>query len=301
MRLVFVHGINQQGQDPDELRRIWIADIEKGMGRPGALSGVPVDMPYYGDILADLASSNTRGAIAQGPDPQLDEERAQFLAEGLAEQAQEMGITPQQIAEEQERDSAQTSDAVDMGFPMSRRINAIARVLERLSPFRGDLALRLLDQAHAYLKRTDVGSAVDAEVAPTLRPHPVVLVTHSLGTVVSFKLLRQFANEGSPVEVPLFVTLGSPLPLTTVQKALQPPFTTPTGVARWLNARDPDDFITLNRGLRPPRFADSIENLNDVRNLAMGGKDAHAIPGYLAHPRVARAIGDVLGLVPPAS
>lgn len=296
MRLVFVHGINQQGKDRDELRRTWIADLEKGLGSPGALSGVTIDMPFYGDILAHLASSKTAGAIAQGPDEQENRELAEFLAEGLAEQAREMGITSQEIAGEQEQISAHTADAVDMGFPMSRRINAIARVIERVSPFRGDLVMRLLDQAHAYLKKAGVGPAVDAEVAPTLSPHPLVLVTHSLGTVVSFKLLRQLAAQGAPVQVPLYVTLGSPLSLSAVQRALQPPFTMPAGVGRWLNARDPDDFISLNRGLHPPLFADLIENLKDVRNVAVGAKDPHAIPGYLAHPPVARAIGEALGL-----
>jgi hypothetical protein len=35
---------------------------------------------------------------------------------------------------------------------MTRRIDAIVSALERISPLGGDSALRLLDQAYAYLK-----------------------------------------------------------------------------------------------------------------------------------------------------
>ncbi len=49
MRLVFVHGINQQGKDPEILKSTWIGDLEAGIGRPGALAGVDISMPFYGD------------------------------------------------------------------------------------------------------------------------------------------------------------------------------------------------------------------------------------------------------------
>jgi hypothetical protein len=176
---------------------------------------------------------------------------------------------------------------------MSRRINAIVSALEKISPFRGDLALRLLDQAYAYLKKPQVGPAIDAKVGPELERGPMVLVTHSLGTVVSFKLLRALGQAGRPADAPLYVTLGSPLTLSTVQRALGPSFATPSRVRRWINVRDPADVISLNRGLGAPLFSDAIENIADFKNP---GKDAHAIPGYLSHPPVARAIADALGL-----
>lgn len=295
MRLVLVHGINQQHKDPDALRNEWIADLERGLGRPGALADVPVAMPFYGDALFRAANSPSAGAIAQGASPDDDRTLAQFLAEGLDEQAAAMGISRAEITTEQERDIAETGVgvAVDQGFPMSRRINALVSLIERLSPFRGDLVVRLLDQAHAYLKKPQATLAVDALVRPALEAGPMVLVTHSLGTVVSFKLLRLLAASGNPVQVPLYVTLGSPLTLSTVQRALGPSFATPAGISRWINARDPDDFISLNRSLGAPLFSTSIENIADFENP---GADAHAIPGYLSHPPVAKAIALALGV-----
>jgi hypothetical protein len=37
----------------------------------------------------------------------------------------------------------------------------------------------------------------------------------------------------------------------TAARAAAPSFANPPGVQRWLNLRDPDDFISLNRGLDP--------------------------------------------------
>lgn len=295
MRLVLVHGINQQHKDPDALRKEWIADLERGLGQPGVLADVPVAMPFYGDALFRAANSPSAGAIAQGASPDDDRTLDQFLAEGLNEQAAAMGISQAEITTEQERVIAEAGVgvAVDQGFPMSRRINALVSLIERLSPFRGDLVVRLLDQAHAYLNKPQATLAVDALVRPALEAGPMVLVTHSLGTVVSFKLLRLLAASGNPVQVPLYVTLGSPLTLSTVQRALGPSFATPAGISRWINARDPDDFISLNRSLGAPPFSSSIENIADFENP---GADAHAIPGYLSHPPVAQAIALALGV-----
>jgi pimeloyl-ACP methyl ester carboxylesterase len=295
MRLIFVHGINQQGKSSEGLRDVWVADLEKGLGRPGALSGVEIAQPFYGDTLFQLAGTRPTGAIAQGASAAEDQELAQFLAEGLQEQAEAAGITGAEIRDEQEElaERGDAAVAVEQGFPMNRRINAIVGLLEKVSPLRGDLALRMLDQAHAYLKKVHVRQGVDAIVKPVLEKGPAVVVAHSLGTVVTFRLLRELAAAGKPVEVPLYVTVGSPLPIDAVRRAVGAPYSRPEGVKHWLNARDPDDFITLNRALDLPLFAGGIENIADVDNR---GKDPHAIPGYLADSRVAKAIGDALGL-----
>lgn len=290
MRLIFLHGIHQNGRDPVAMTREWIADLEVGLGRPGALSTVDVVLPFYGDALVAAAQLRS-GAIAQGGGADADRELARFLADGLEEQAAGAGVPRAEIAAEQEA-AAASGDVVPQGFPMDRRINAIVNILERISPLRGDLALRLLGQAHAYLRKPHVRRTVDDLVRPVLAGGPMVLVTHSLGTIVGFALLREAARAGQPFDVPLFVTLGSPLTLATVQRAIGPSFATPDGTGHWLNLRDPDDFISLNRDLSSPPFG-PIENVSDFDNP---GDNAHAIPGYLTHRRTAQAIAAALKL-----
>ncbi|KMO29830.1 hypothetical protein [Methylobacterium aquaticum] len=288
MRLILVHGINQQGAGEAVLKDAWLGHLAAGLGRP--LGQAEVLVPFYGDRLAALSDGHAGGAVAQGPGGQTDTGEAGFLAAALTEQAQAAGATAAMIAAEERR---VPGEAVEEGFPMNRRINALVRVLERASPLHGSVVMRLLPQAYAYLKRPAAGAAVDAIVRPILDAGPAIVVGHSLGTVVTFKLLRQLALENRALDVPLYVTLGSPLPLMAVQAALGPAFAVPRGVGRWLNAVDPDDFIALGRGLDGLNFAEGIDNILDIENVP---GDAHAIEGYLRDPRVAAAIAQACGI-----
>lgn len=283
-RLIFVHGINQNGKEPNALRDEWRDDLVAAMSSPDVLDAIEIHMPFYGDALVEAAGLGS-AAIAQGVNENEDRELAEFLIGGLEEQAFAAGFDRSDIITAQEEN--QQSEAVPMDFPMDRRLNAVVSVLEKISPWRGDIAVRALSQAHAYLKKPRVRQAVDDIVAAVFLPEPRVIVAHSLGTIVSFALLRKLAQTPECVQVPLLVTLGSPLPLSTVQRAIEPPFNNPLGVARWINVRDPDDFISLNRGLNTPRFPGPIENFGDFDNP---GEDAHAIPGYLRHRPTVEAI-----------
>lgn len=293
-RLVLVHGINQQGKSEELLRKDWVGVLCRGLGKAGALDKLDIAVPFYGDVLKRLSDGGDVMAVSQGPDGKPDADEAAFLASALMETASEAGIGSAAIAAEQRALARESGDlAQEQGFVMNRRFNAIVRLLERVSPLHGQLVMRILKQAYAYLKKPGVGTAVDAIVRPALEQGPAIIVSHSLGTVVTFKLLRQMALEGKAVKVPLYVTVGSPLPLMAVQAALGPEFGKPPGVERWINAGDPDDFITLGKGLDKTTFADGIENLLDVDN---DRDDPHSIAGYLADKRIAAAIGKAGGV-----
>lgn len=292
MRIVFVHGIHQQGKSAASLKDEWLPHLLRGAG-DDRLGKIEIAVPFYGDRLRDMTANADSIAVAQGPDGQPDADEAAFLASALAETATAAGIGTRAIEAEQRAMMRETGDVGDQSFVMNRRFNAIVRLIEKVSPLHGTLVMRLLKQANAYLKTPGVGDAIDAIVEPVLRQGPAVIVAHSLGTVVTFKLLRRIALAGTPIDVPLLVTLGSPLPLMAVQAALGPAFNRPAGVARWLNAVDPDDFIALGRGLDENSFAGGIENIVDIDN---DPDDAHAISGYIGDRRVAAAIAQACGV-----
>lgn len=285
MRLVLVHGINQQGKSEEALRRTWLGHLDFALKRVGAFDGQDVALPFYGDKLKELTDAGP-GAVAQGAGGTADPDEAMFLAEALTEQAEAAGATRDEIRAAARQPAGA---AVDQSSVMNRRVNALVRVLERISPLHGDLVIRVLGQAYAYLKQPGCGAAIDELVRPAFQCGPAVVVGHSLGTVVSFKLLRELALAGNPVEVPLFVTVGSPLSLMAVQKALGPEFLVPPGVGRWVNGVDPDDFIALGRGLDGDSFAAGIDDYLDIDNLE---DDPHAIEGYLRDQRIATAIAE---------
>jgi pimeloyl-ACP methyl ester carboxylesterase len=286
MRLVLVHGINQEGKSEDSIKTEWLDALEAGLEQAGAIRSLDVRAPFYGDTLAQSSGPRFTGIVAQGASADTDE--TTFLAAALSEQAQAAGAGARAIAAEERVLADQAGTAVtEQGFPMDRRLNAILRVIERLSPLHGEVCMSLLKQAYAYLKRPGVDNDVDAIVRPVLDAGPAVVVGHSLGTVVTFKLLRQLALERRPIQVPLYVTLGSPLPLMAVQAALGPAFVIPSGVDRWVNAVDPDDLIALGRGLDATNFTARIENLLDIQNIR---GDPHSIKGYIGDRRVGKAI-----------
>jgi pimeloyl-ACP methyl ester carboxylesterase len=277
MRVVFVHGINNQDNAEAWIRREWVTWIEKAAGRPGLFDGVEVVAPFYGKELAALtkaAAHTVAQVVAQGPGALQASDEA-FAEAMLAEFASALGVEPELV--EQEADAM----AVAQG-PGGFALIPTLRVIERWWPGTGDFATRFLEQADTYFNRPGAKATIDALVAPALSAtEPQIIVAHSLGTVVTFDLLRK-----QPTDTRLYVTLGSPLPLASVRGKLGRPLTVPKGVGRWLNAIDRSDFVGLGAGLAPPTYGEGIENLTDIKN----GFNAHAIAGYLGDQRVARAI-----------
>ncbi|MEV0374701.1 hypothetical protein AB0I10_33785 [Streptomyces sp. NPDC050636] len=114
---------------------------------------------------------------------------------------------------------------------------------------------------------------------------PVVVVGHSLGTIVAYEVL---AEQGRDVE--LLVTVGSPLAITEVQDHLARPPAVPTGVLAWRNASDLRDLVALDHTLRPEyapqdRVTDLLVS-NDSRNH-------HGITQYLSNQQVREPVQQI--------
>jgi hypothetical protein len=123
----------------------------------------------------------------------------------------------------------------------------------------------------------------------------VVVIAHSLGSIVGYDLFDGLADE---VEIPLFVTSGSPLGFPVVQRNLLPASAGDGrrggpvrngGPVPWLNAFDVRDFVALVHPLA--NFYDAP--LHEERTF--NPSDPHSIQDYLSDPDVARPIGRVLG------
>lgn len=281
MRLVLVHGINNQGSSEQGIIDSWLGAIEHSLS-PADMALVrraEIVAPYYGDVLLAETEKNGRAgpqAIAQSVGG-LPSEEEEFYREALEDMAPAAGITESDI-----RAAAGMTDPIELGLPHDRRLLAVVRALETISPLKGSLVLRILPQAFVYLSRPSAWEAVDKIVRPALSGNCVV-VGHSLGTVVTYKLIR----EGAASEVPFYLTLGSPLAVKAVQNRIGPAFERAACVKKWLNALDPDDAVTIGRGLKTTTFGPGVENIDDVEN---GDQDAHDIHMYLRDSRIAAAI-----------
>jgi hypothetical protein len=78
---------------------------------------------------------------------------------------------------------------------------------------------------------------------------PVVVLGHSLGSIIAYDVLRDPASRA--LDVPLFLTVGSPLAVTEVQDLVVRPLEVPSAVAAWRNASDARDVVALDHTIRP--------------------------------------------------
>jgi hypothetical protein len=290
MRMVLVHGIAQEAKSEQKILDEWLGTLRltfAGMGHDplGRLSRISA--AFYGDLLEHLSSLRLKDeAIALGTDDSSDD-FDEFAVGPFEEMALMLGVTREAIeAEEQQA-------TVPMGAgPHKRWLKAIAKAVERVSPFHGRIALRALGQAHAYIRNQYAHDQVNDMVRPLFEDdEPAIVVSHSLGTLVSYSLLREFAAKGRPRAVPLWLTLGSPLGIDVVRKGFAKPRLRPADVARWVNAADPEDFVALHSALHAKDYGSDVENLSDVEN---GQDNPHGIAGYLSEVRTAQAIADAI-------
>jgi hypothetical protein len=292
MRMVLVHGINQEGKNADRIRTDWLQSLEKTFGRLGEnplgrLSRI--EAAFYGDQLAALSSVSIEDQAIALSAEQASSDFDEFAVEALEQMALRMpGVTQQKIQHE----AAQVAVAQGAG-PHKKWVKAIARAIENISPLHGALALRVLGQAHAYIRNQHVHDEVNQLVRPLFEDdEPAIVVSHSLGTIVSYSLLREFAKKQRPRMCPLFITLGSPLGIDSVRKGFSLPRIKPDHVQRWVNGADPEDFVALRPELTSANFGPGIENYPDIDN---GDDDPHSIIDYLADKRIAQAIAQAIG------
>ncbi|NIF29478.1 hypothetical protein F3J44_24315 [Pantoea sp. Tr-811] len=277
MKVLMIHGIGQQAVTADKLKDTWTSALENAS--PGILNNTSIGMAYYAKELAEWTKNNKPHGQPMGPGLEDTDASSSaeliFLTQSLQEVANKNGISDSSI---QEIMNTQVNGAVAMDNFIYRRLVAIARAIESLSPAKGSILLRIIKQAYVYLNVNNATAAIDNLVRPHLQNPPNIIISHSLGTVIAFKLLREMAAKSPNLKIPTFITLGSPLGLNSVTKSLGPPLRKPNNVSRWLNFYDPSDFVTLGKSLEKPTFEGEIENFGNIDNKT---PNAHGVIGYL--------------------
>lgn len=297
MNIVMIHGMNQQGETADTLKARWTDHLNAVS--PGLVDPEQVTMPFFGDILYEWArehrpASQTMGAGQYDTD-WLDAFEEEFLAETLDEICRSQGITEENLEQALFGDTYQDAEtSIPMNNPATRALTRFWREHEKcLTPLGLCIAEARLNmrQAYIYLKVPAARQEIDALIRPCLLTgEPTVLITHSIGTIVAYLLLRELDREGKTPNVPLLVTLGSPLGLQAIRDEFGKPWRKPASVKLWANFYDPADLLTLGKGLNEA-FAGGILDDGTVNNKAFF---AHSIEGYLSHKGVAAVLKTVL-------
>lgn len=300
-RLVLVHGRDNQGLDADVLDRTWTAVLDAGLSAAGSgrvLHDDDTSFVFYGDALAGLVAGDaepppvTVHALAALPDDELafvaDVAEEVLRAAGAMVPARPQGAAP--------------AGGVDVGAWLNLLLSAIDLYVPGLS---SGVVVLLARDVWAYLHDDAVRTRIDDAVAAAIPTDgPAVVVAHSLGSVVAYSVLREHPD-AARWDVPLLLTLGSPLAIRAIRDVLaaRAPLRVPAPVRRWVAVRDRRDALALH-GLGPDAFpldpaTPAIEDLA-VANAAPGHHAAAVLladgspAGYLALPEVAGAVAAAL-------
>ena len=281
--MVFLHGRGQEFRDPGVLVRGWQASLAAGLIKAGMapLADAPAVFPYYGNLLYQIAAQVARDpieleAMPAGPDeagpfhPYLPEDAGRLERELLAD----MATVARPAAGEKEEafglDRVLSWGAARDTLTWIARHTRVDQAI--ITDYLRDVAVYLTRGRSQVLDL--VREAIPAEV-------PVVLVSHSLGTVVARDLLGDAKLRDRTM---LWVTAGSPLGLDAVEKNLLTQGARNPGVS-WVSAYDVHDIVALGHPLLPswgPPLVDvKVDN----------GDSPHSIERYLGHPEVAGPIG----------
>jgi hypothetical protein len=290
-QLVFVHGRAHEYQNAETLKADWISALQAGLAKSNLelpIAEQDIRFPYYGQTLYDLVtqvpSENVAEVIIRGQN--TDEAEREFLRSVLEEVRQKEGITDAQIEE------AIGSDVIQRGPLNWEWLQGILGAIDKYVPHASGASIALATKdVYQYLKNPGIRDTIEQGVRAAMKPGvPTVVVGHSLGTVVCYNLLRRDgAAEGWVV--PLYVSLGSPLAVTAIKKALRP-VEHPSCVEKWYNAMDERDVVALYPLDRYHFEVDPlIENKINVDNHT---NNRHGIAGYLNDKDVARRIFDAL-------
>ena len=322
--LVLVHGRSQQMAPADRgnpateaafvlrKKRGWLAGLAKGMTLAGlpAVDEADVYFPYYGNLFVDAIAAREKAGLAR-PDLELAPAPRPESADSLIlDSARLLGFSPErEPVSEDAADVAELvrawqsyteGDEIDFGSVLRNRLLRAALQYVARKTGASELVIEqfLTDVAY-YLDVEDIRRLVLDEVAGTVRKAAaehgtVVLVTHSLGTVVGYDLFDLLAGE---VDVPLFVTAGCPLGLPAVMRSVRPANSDAAqrpgpqlhaAPVPWLNAYDVRDVVALVS----PLAGIYTGGVRDERTF---NADApHSIADYLSDPDVARPIGSAL-------
>ncbi|MGW3349032.1 trypsin-like peptidase domain-containing protein [Nonomuraea rubra] len=285
-QVVFLHGRGQEKEEPERLRRYWAAGLNGGLTRAGLATITPGDVcfPFYAkqlllamQPLEALPRSPREAVEAVAPGPDSTRRLYEQLIIEAAGRAGMPGAPPE--------GREGLGDSVRRGLGWLADTTELDRLL---------IAAIFADVA-AYLDDRQVREAVlDCVLGDLPRSGRLVLVTHSLGTVVAMDLLTRL---DPAVEVELLVTAGSPLGLDSVhRRLLQGGPHRPEQVRRWFNAWCPIDPVAIGCPL-----SDHWTDGPDEVAVANPPTKAHDIEEYLAHPEVAQPIGAALSAPVPAT
>jgi pimeloyl-ACP methyl ester carboxylesterase len=252
--ILMLHGRGMLDRDTALLRNLWLEGLRKGASGATAkatVSDTDVRLVWYADVLdpastesCEYASTDPRARREAGVDPEL-----KTFASAVGNV---LGALTNLVSDKQ----------------ASSQLRALA----------GDAAF-LSDPRKRCASEARLAAAIDRAQR---EGRPVIVVAHSLGSLVAYDYLSSRQDTGI---VRRLVTVGSPVGSADLRRLLiggdsTDALAVPRSVASWVNVRTQGDALAA-----PLPIVTDI-----VTTSASGETDPHEMIGYLRNPATAAAV-----------
>ncbi len=274
MKLIFVHGAGSRGTSPEAARSEWIGALIAGGVDPAKISAAQPTMAYYADLFDDEVGKSDSARLSD-----FAYIKMKFLLEAsIGASIARLQLVGRQIEE--------AGNAVQPVF-VDRSYTALSAGLapEKLDQFRD-----AIDDVYEYLTQPDLRLQIDHRVGSALIDGPMIIVGHSLGTVVAYRLLRDRMGHDALTNCK-FISLGTPLRLVKQFDLLDGEYVYPQPLASWLNVYHEADPISLFQGIPIPVGTEG--HLTQVRRQDITF-DPHKVTGYLRSQAVTALLKSIL-------
>jgi hypothetical protein len=266
--LIGIHGLSNKPA-PDVLAKGWDAAIREGLWKNEGIDNVSLNFSsvYWANVMyerpdpkPDLYKEADKGAIKTYHDGWSD-----AVKEGVFDWA---------------------GDIIDS---MKKHFGVDAIADEVLKLKLKDLSAYYEDKSKQDTLRDRLKNEILAN-----REKRIIILSHSMGTIIAYDVLRAMGKEHPRLIVDHFVTLGSPLGLPHVKYKIaqeNPLVRTPSIVKKWSNFADKRDPVAIDTHLAGDYEPnDSGVQVRDDLVLNDWGKIHHKSYGYLRTPEVSKVI-----------
>lgn len=287
MKVIFIHGINQQNLDAYRFKKHWKNVFSLGLDKNDLKlddSQITLEFPFYGDILTEYNFKNAINLDTMKP-------HWHFLDKLRHLHPQKTSTPTLPILPHYQYNTKMTLREKFFQFSQITKDRALKEMVILLNHFpdlHESLVERFIAEAYLYWYQATFKQAIHQRIKSCFEPDKKhIVVAHSLGTVVAYNLLHELSND---YHIERFITLASPLPFNVVQKHIEQPMSRPHGLqGDWYNFYSKDDYLTTFPMSAPLfNFEPNVHN----KLITTFVDKPHEIIGYLQHPSVIRCIFD---------
>ncbi|MCF9045640.1 hypothetical protein [Acinetobacter nectaris] len=289
MKIIFIHGINQQNFDAQSFEHHWSDVFNIGLEKNNldiTSKDINLEFPFYGDILTTRKMKNAVHLNTMNPNwaffeklPKLKERNKEKIQKAL-----EIPLLPHY--DESQKYSLKRKFFLLSQLAKDHVLKEMVILLNHFPNLHESLVQKFISEAYLYWYDTTFKKEIHARIISCFeKGEKHIVVAHSLGTVIAYNVLHELSKD-YPIE--RFITLASPLPFNVVQRHIVSPIQRPEALhGDWYNFYSRDDYLTTFP-MTPPRF--NLSPKVDNHLITTFADKPHEIIGYLQHPHVIRSI-----------